>query len=339
LAGITLALFPSHWNYDQLSTGSNVYFASQNWGKVIDHAESVEGGITVVTKRPDGTSTLLTNGKFQGNNATGGEMVAQESFALFPLMHTLQRDKALVIGFGTGMTTRILHESGIKQVDVAELSKDIVTMANRHFSDINHAVTSQPGVNLYYTDGRNFLLTQDKKYDVVSIEITSIWFAGAANLYNKDFYSLAKTRLSDAGVLQQWVQLHHMASMDLLYVIGSVRSEFKYVWLYFRGGQGIIVATNNADSLKLPGAVLVAAGRDGQAGKYQPEALRSHLLLSPVGVDRLISSFDPSNSLFVSTDANLYLEHSTPKGNALGDVLPSNLKFLSSFETLPASKP
>ena len=118
-------VFPSHWNYDDLATGSNVYFSSQRWGKVVDHAESVEGGLTSVAKNSMGVSTLLTNGKFQGNDSTGGEMVAQESFALFPLLHTSARDTALVIGYGTGMTTRVLHESGFKQVDVAELSRDL----------------------------------------------------------------------------------------------------------------------------------------------------------------------------------------------------------------------
>ena len=334
LAAISaLWAFPSEWNQDDLATGSNVYFASQNWGKVVDHAESVEGGLTSVAKNPEGVSTLLTNGKFQGNDASGGEMVAQESFALFPLLHTAQRNAALVIGYGTGMTAHVLHESGFKQIEVAELSKDIVMLANRHFGSINHLVTDQPGVLMHYTDGRNFLLTQSRKFDLISIEISSIWFAGAANCYNRDFYALARKRLSETGVLQQWVQLHHIAPIDLAYVIGSVRSEFKYVWLYVRGGQGIIVASNSPESIKLPGEALVTNESRTPDDGRQPEQLRSHLLLSPDGVNRFISSLDPSMNFIVSTDINLYLEHSTPKGNALGNVLPANLRLLSSFET------
>ena len=174
-------------------------------GKVIDHAESAEGGLTTVTQSADGLLTLLTNGKFQGNNSEQGEMIAQKSIALIPLLHTAQRDTALVIGYGTGMTPRVIHENEFRSLDIAELSEDMVRLADRHFENINHAVTSQPGVNTYYTDGRNFLLTQSKEYDLISIEISSIWFAGAANLYNKEFYELVARRLTDEGVLQQWV--------------------------------------------------------------------------------------------------------------------------------------
>ena len=334
---VILVLFPQDWSYDDLSKGGNVYFSSQNWGKVIDHAESVEGGVTTVAKNSDGVVTLLTNGKFQGNDSKGGEMIAQESFALFPLLHTPEREAALVIGYGTGMTTRVFHDHGFKRVEVAELSKDIVTMANRYFVGINQGVMQKPGVQMHYTDGRNFLLTQSQRFDVISIEITSIWFAGAANLYNKDFYALAKKRLTQNGVLQQWVQLHHMSKIDLAYVIGSVRSEFKYVWLYVRGGQGIIVASNNPESLTLPGASMLQIGNHGHQEGHQPTQLATHLMLSPAGIDRFISSLDPTMSQLISTDANLYLEHSTPKGNALGDVVTENLRMLASFESTDKS--
>ena len=97
LGGIlSLWLIPNEWNYNELASGANVYFQGRNWGEVIDKAESVEGGMTLVAKDAAGVSTLLTNGKFQGNNALGGEMIAQESFALFPLLHTDRPE----IGFG-----------------------------------------------------------------------------------------------------------------------------------------------------------------------------------------------------------------------------------------------
>lgn len=327
-----LAIFPSDWNYNDLSTGGNVYFAAQNWGEVIAHAESVEGGLTTVARNSDGIYTLLTNGKFQGNNSVGGEMVAQESFALFPLLHTSERNAALVIGYGTGMTARVLHDSMFKEVNIAETSKDIVSLANMYFDNINRLVTNNDNVNIDFTDGRNFLLTQSKKFSLISIEITSIWFAGAANLYNKDFYALAKTRLEEKGVLQQWVQLHHISPIDLAYVISSVRAEFKYVWLYVRGGQGVIVASNSSESLVYPGQQLVASHEGARNSDHQPDKLKASIVLGPKGVDNFISSFDPSMSALVSTDVNLYLEHSTPKGNAMGDVVRKNIDFLSQFE-------
>lgn len=313
----SLALFPVQWNYTALSAGGNVYFFPQNWGEVIDHAESVEGGMTSVARAADGKHlTLLTNGKFQGNNAEGGEMVAQESFALIPLMHQAQRDHALVIGYGTGMTARVLQDQGFAKLDVAELSRDIVTLADRHFANINAHISSHPAVTMHYTDGRNYLLTQSLQYDLISLEISSIWFAGAANLYNREFYELANARLRPQGVLQQWVQLHHMRPLDFLYILGSVRSVFKYVWIYVSGGQGIIVASND-DTALYNEAALDKLTHSHAISTLKLTDLPKTLVADPQKVDRLISKYDPELRFFISTDKNLYLEYATPKGNAV----------------------
>lgn len=315
VAAIAMLGFPAQWDFTALSRGGNVYFRPQPWGEVIAHSESVEGGLTTVAKSPQGPLTLLTNGKFQGNNAEGGEMVAQESFALIPLLHTNARKDALVIGYGTGMTARVLKAQGFSRLDVAELSRDMVGMADKYFRNINEGVSSQPGVHMHYTDGRNYLLTQSRKYDLISLEISSIWFAGAANLYNREFYELAKQRLKPGGVLQQWVQLHHMRPIDFLYVMGSLRSEFRYVWVYVSGGQGIIVASNDPSSLNVSSASGLMAGHAISSLKL--DDLPRSLVAGPEQVDAFIRDFNPDNDIFVSTDNNMYLEYATPKGNAI----------------------
>ena len=62
--------------------------------------------------------TLLTNGKFQGSDDPKGEMVAQIGFAVAPLLHTPGRSRALVIGYGTGVSSRTLHEAGFAGLDI-----------------------------------------------------------------------------------------------------------------------------------------------------------------------------------------------------------------------------
>jgi spermidine synthase len=286
-------------DYETLSSGANVYFSAQMWGKVVDHAESIDGGLTTVTRRetpPPAINTLLTNGKFQGNDAMGGEMQAQIGFALAPLLHQDQRGQALVIGYGTGATARVFHEAGFERVDIAELSGDVVRMADRHFSAVNASVSTRPGVKMHVTDGRNLLLLSDKQYDVVSIEISSIWFAGAASLYNKEFYELVRSRLAPGGVLQQWVQLHRLTPLDILSIIGTVRSEFQYVSIYMIGSQGIIVATNDAE-------------------RAVPRSSAMELLRQTPGLAEVRRIAEREPSLWWSTDDNLRLEYSTPRAN------------------------
>jgi predicted membrane-bound spermidine synthase len=341
-AVLVLALLgsqPGSFDYASLATGANVYFAKLSVGRIIDHAESVDGGLTSVgeatTPQGNRLRTLYTNGKFQGNNATEGEMMAKVGFAVAPLLHTAKRERAMVIGYGTGVSARTLHAAGFRDLDIVELSADIVALANRHFREINGAVTTRDGVHTHITDGRNFLLLQDRMYDLVSVEVTSIWFAGAGSLYNREFYQLVKRRLRSDGMLQQWVQLHHIYPADLLTILASVRSEFRYVWLYYIGGQGIVVASNSAASVPsdahvaaldgLPTLKPLLALHQGGAG-----SLRKMVLLDPADCDRLIGSSGIDSSFLISTDDNLRLEFNTPRGNVLDGAqsLRDNLQFI-----------
>lgn len=326
VVGFLLAVQPASFDYTRLSNGANVYFHPQNFGVAIDHAESADGGLTTVTRLTQDNgqvlTTLLTNGKFQGNDSEEGEMAAQAGFALAPLLHTEARNRALVIGYGTGMSARTLLDAGFAALDIVELSADILKMANRHFEKINRRVSEAPGVNAYVTDGRNYLLLQPRKYDLISMEISSIWFAGASALYNREFYQLAKSRLEPQGVLQQWLQLHHMRGEDFLTVIATLRSEFRYVWLYLIGGQGVLVASNHpaaAPSLthlrKIEQAPLLKSLMTLYGGSF--ESLFDQIQLDPAATDRLIAAAGVPMSYLLATDDNMRLEYGTPKGNVL----------------------
>lgn len=332
-----LLVYPAQWNLSQIATGANVYFAPSARGDVIDALESIQGGLTTVNvaefeeegKPPHKILTLLTNGKFQGNNA--GEVEAQKAFAQVPLLHQPRRDDVLVIGYGTGNSAHVLHEQGFARMDIVELAADMVDMADRHFSDINDGISRKENVSMYYTDGRNLLLTQSKRYDLISMEISSIWFAGAANLYNREFYQLAKARLKDDGVLQQWVQLHHMRPIDLLYIINTLHQEFRHVWLYIIGGQGILVASN-ADSASnlyhLDGKLAADAGML----TAEEKTLQEGNILTPEGADYLAQKLHEPK-FFISTDNNLYLEYATPKGNAVSyDTFGINIEMLEKLQ-------
>jgi spermidine synthase len=327
-------------DYTKLATGANVYFRTQNWGQVVDQAESLDGGLTTVNlgKQSNGDPllTLLTNGKFQGNDSASGEAVAQAGFAMAPLLHTTARRNALVIGYGTGMSARTLSDAGFKNLDIVDLSGDIIRLADQHFPTVNAQVRNRPNVSTHITDGRNFLLLQKRQYDVIGMEISSIWFAGAASLYNREFYRLVKPRLSPGGVLQQWVQLHHMHPMDFLRIIGSLRAEFKNVWLYLLGGQGIIVASESDSAFPSEDALSRLDATKELQWALSPYAgtaqmLRKAILLSPDGIDRMLNGFGAPAAYWVSTDDNLALEYNTPRGNSLEGTFDANISLIRRF--------
>jgi len=341
-------LQPSAFHWESLCNGANIYFQDERFfNKIIDHAESLDGGLTAValtnrSERPP-VLTLLTNAKFQGDNSD--QMRAQYSFGLMPQLHTRGRDRALAIGLGTGVSLRMLHDGGFRRVDAVDLSADIIRMSRRWFADINGGVYEKENVRAYVADGRNFLLLRDETYDLIGIEISSIWFAGCASLYNREFYQLVKQRLGPHGVLQQWVQLHRLTEWDLLSVLATVHAELPEVWLYFSGGQGVIVACRSG----CPPLAAAADDLDSRA-ELQPilawfggsaRNLSNYLLMDREETERYFAYYRNRGIRVedcISTDDNLHLEYSTPRSN-VRDLQATMAENFTRFEKIIELKP
>ncbi len=334
LAAVALvgaAVVPA-WDMKVMTNGANVYFSQREpVDELVYVAEDVHGGFTSVARRGP-VLTLYTNGKFQGDNSY--EIVAQRSFAHFPGLFLEGYERALVIGLGTGTTLGSVLAYPFAAVDVAEISPSIAHAARTYFRDVNRGGLEDPRVSLELDDGRNLLYTTPRRYDLITIEVSSVWFAGAANIYSAEFYELVKNRLVPSGVLQQWVQLHHIEPRELASTLFTIRSAFEHVALFINGGQGIVVCSNRP---------LVASARRLRALDGEPEIretlavngtledLLGKLELSGPELDRFIADASaPHGGPVLSTDQNLYLEYATPKGN----VLNYDRSILAMFELL-----
>jgi spermidine synthase len=312
------ALLLPRWDRLQLTSGMHVYFQAafdpEQTDLLFFHEDTLGGFTTVIQQRGQPTRTLLTNGKFQGNDT--GEMIAQTAFALIPSQYLSRFDRALVIGLGTGRTAHVVQELGFHDVDVAELAPGIVAAARDEFRHVNAGVLDQPNVSLLLDDGRNVLLLRDTKYDLITIEITSVWFAGATNLFSHEFYGLAHDRLRERGMLQQWIQFHHIGVAELASVLATVRSVFPVVSVFYVGDQALVVASDGEQRLRPEFlAQLQASGawRDMQVGSAE-EAVRilaGSLFLSPQRVTMVAAT----PGVIVTTDGNRYLEYATPRYN------------------------
>ncbi|WP_437792512.1 fused MFS/spermidine synthase [Sorangium sp. So ce693] len=331
-----LAVLAPRWDMARLTSGANVYFAMGPRPERIDFVrEDVHGGVTTVA-RLAGVTTMYTNGKFQGDD--GPEMTAQRRFAHFPSLFLRDTRAALVIGLGTGTTTGTIAAYPFERIDVAEISPAIVEASRRFFAGPSLRALDDPRVRLSLNDGRNELLVAAPgRYDLIAIELTSVWFAGAASLYSHEFYELARSRLTEGGVLQQWVQLHHIRRRELAVVVRTMRSAFPHVALFVGGAQGILVAS---------GAPLVASGARLAGLDARPslqatlagarlEDLLDALVASDDDLDRLVADAAEDGGPIVSTDDNLYLEYATPKGNVLpyGASLDATLALLERYRT------
>ena len=323
-AGLTLllAVVAPTWDLALLTSGTNVYFDGYHAPDEIRMMrEDVHGGVTTVTQTGQ-VLTLYTNGKFQGN--TGWEMQAQRFFAHYPSLFVKDYRDLLVIGLGTGTTLGTLAGYPWQKIDVAEISPSILYAAKQYFTDANLGAIEDPRVTIHHADGRNFVLVQEQKYDLISMELSSIWFAGAASLYSREFYELIHERMTPGAVFQQWVQLHHIRARDFATILHTLRHQFAHVILFYGGGQGILVASDSP--LVASAARVHALEQTPRVAATIPESrpllqLFNDVLVTDAGLDRFLAdqaakAGEPVERM-VSTDANLYLEYATPHGNVL----------------------
>jgi spermidine synthase len=339
---VGMVVFPA-WNYQALLSGVNVYFGSgAKYASLLYIHEDVQGGVTSVGRNRDGVIELRTNGKFQGNDRQ--QMQAQRGFALIPALFARHHDRAAVIGLGTGVTAGTLARFPFTRIDVAELAPGIVTAARRYFAEANLGVLDDPRVRLHLEDGRNMLLLDEAaRYDVITAEITSIWFAGAANLYSREFFALVRSRLAPGGVFQQWVQLHHIDPLDVLRILNTARQVFPHVTLWWAGSQGMLVAS--VDPIRADYAAVMRVTRAEAMGPVldslplgHPLGLLGDLLLDEAQVDSAIGyvgrRIGPllTRTLFISSDLLPWLEYSTPRGNAIAMEYGATLKFLENYD-------
>ncbi len=313
-----VALLVPRWDMARLTSGANVYFTTgPPPDSIVFVREDVHGGVTTVARRGPIT-TMYTNGKFQGDD--GAEMPAQRRFAHFPSLFVRSFDRALVIGLGTGTTLGAIASYPWARIDVAEISPSIIEASRRFYAPQTLGALDDPRVHLEVNDGRNVLLVATAPYDLVTMELSSVWFAGAANLYSREFYALARAHLTPGGVLQQWVQLHHLRRRELAVIVRTLRTAFAHAALFVGGGQGILVASD---------APLVASAARLSVLEQRPELratlagarmadLFDELVTSEGDLDRFVLDSQGWDApIPVSTDDNLYLEYATPKGNVL----------------------
>jgi spermidine synthase len=324
---ILSGLHEDAWDMAVLGNGANIYFSPSY--DVRKHRltwlrEDVHGGFTSIVTDGE-VHTIMTNGKFEGND--GPERVDQVLVAVVPNLYVKRRRRAVNIGLGTGQTLSVIEAFGYKEIEAVDISPNIVAAADDTFSTINGGVFHKPNVKLRYRDGRNHLLLNTKPYDLIAVELSSVWFASAGNLYSHEFYELCRRNLNSDGILQQWIQLHHIKLEDVATVFNTLEQVFPHVEFWVGGHQGILVASQEPLQRQfksfgdLPRPIRSVLG---SVHVDEMSDITDHLLIPADAMDRVLTRItrDPGR---ITTDDNLLLEYSTPRANDLDDVFESNM--------------
>jgi spermidine synthase len=196
--------------------------------------EEGRGGTVAVVAQGKGQN-LFHRLYIQGVSNTGDAMPSLRYMriqALLPLLiHNGEPRSALVIGFGTGITAgALLRYPGLEHRVVAELLPSVVKAAPLFKGNFNAA--SDPGVDVRLRDGRQELLRSPQTYDLITLEPPPPSAAGVVNLYSRDFYQLAASRLEQNGLVAQWLPLPTQNIDDSRSLVRSFLDVFPYANLW-----------------------------------------------------------------------------------------------------------
>jgi spermidine synthase len=173
-----------------------------------------------------------------------------------PVLHESDGPKdAMVIAFGAGITAgSVLASDEVGSLDVADLNPDIEGI-NDLFTEVNGDVFHKDRFHFHNEDGRNFLLTSGKDYDLIIGDSTHPRAYDSWILYTREFYELVSSKLKPGGIFAQWVPVLGSMRGELMSIhLNTFQSVFPNTtfWYIYGSDQAFLLATPEPLTLDSP---------------------------------------------------------------------------------------
>jgi len=234
----------------------------------------------------------------------------------------------LVIGLGAGITAgAVSADPRAERVVIADLEPLTREAAGRFFAEQNFGVVDDPKVELRTDDGRHVLLTSEEKFDGITSDPFDPWVKGAAALYTREFWQLARSRLKPGGVVTVFVQLYETTEAAVKSQLATFFETFPNGAVFVNTVQGFgydVVLLARADTVPIDIDRIEAQLR-------QPEYARIRDSLAAIGFRSATELFgtyagrgqdlaDWLDGAVISTDRNLRLQYLAGEGLNANDA-------------------
>jgi spermidine synthase len=141
---------------------------------------------------------------------------------------------ACMIGLGSGLSVGSLScYPNYTRIDCVEISPIVIEAARTYFDDYCYNVlTEDPRVRMIPADGRNHLLLTDQTYDLILSQPSNPWMSGVSSLFTREFFELARDRLTENGLFGAWLQSYSMSKRDFRMVVRTFVNVFPHAQLW-----------------------------------------------------------------------------------------------------------
>ena len=267
---------------------------------LVDYNEEVDATVTTL-KDDEGVYRLYVDTN-QAADASRWDSPSHRVIAHLPLLLHPRPKRALVVGFGMGLTSHSITQHGVT-VDAIELSGGVISAAQKHFTHINGNVFESPLFNYKLNDGRNHILMTQKKYDMISTGIIHpLVSAGSSNIYTADFYRLCRRILERGGIMCQWVPLHRLPEAHYKMIVRTFIEVFPETTLWYKYTPDFVILIGTLEPLTIDYKNFIARSkiasiREGLAADdldgmslldsfmMGPETVRKYVGVGPIHTD------------------------------------------------------
>jgi spermidine synthase len=184
---------------------------------------------TVSVRRDWGITSVAINGRTNASDAD--DMPTQIILGQLGVLFAPKLDKALLVGFASGVTAGSVLQSPIQSVECVELERAAISSA-RFFEHVNNRPLSDPRLRMIVDDARTYLRVNPTKYDLIISEPSHPWVPGVANLFTREFFVLGRDRLQDGGVFVQWFQIYQLSNESLRSILATFHETFPHVAVF-----------------------------------------------------------------------------------------------------------
>jgi len=257
---------------------------------VVFYKDSLYSTVVVTSIKEEGL-TLKINGKNQCGSHPS-YIKGDVSFSSIPYDAFTNNygtpENALVVGLGCGTSAKWLSE----RVDTTSVEIDpaVVEASKLFYPEIKH--------NLIIDDARNWLLRNDVKFDLITTEPQEP-FENNGSLFTKEYFELLKTRLTQNGIVAQWVPLFEMTRDDWYIFYNTFNSVFPYIYIFKISETGLenLILIGSETPLKIEDSIYYIGSRD-----------------EPIPIETELNT-DDRNILEYSTALNQYYVHTEQFAN------------------------
>ena len=294
---------------------------------LVAYNEEVDATVTTL-KDDEGVYRLYVDTN-QAADASRWDSPSHRVIAHLPLLLHPRPKRALVVGFGMGLTSYSITQHGVG-VDAIELSKGVISAAQQHFTHVNGNVFESPRFDYKINDGRNHILMTKTKYDMISTGIIHpLVSAGSSNIYTADFYRLCRRILSEDGIMCQWVPLHRLPETHYKMIVRTFIEVFPQTTLWYKYTPDFVILIGTQEPLRIDyknfiARAQIASIREGLAADdLDGMSLLDSFMMGPERVRKYVGAGP------VHTDNRPRLEFF--RGADLADTTTQNVKGMTAY--------